>query len=175
MSVARVYVGLGSNVGPSRAALATAIERLAELGRVAAVSSLWRTAPRDLVDQPDFLNAVVAIDDGGWSADALGLLAALKRIERAMGREDRGRFGPREIDLDILLFSSMDAVLRLPEVEVPHPRLRERRFALAPLAELGPDEIDPGSGRAVRELLAEVRDQPAEKIEDGHWWKRASS
>ena len=165
-----VYVGLGSNVGASRVHVANAIGRLAALGRVAGVSSLWRTAPRDRVEQPAFLNAVAAVTDGRWIGDPEALLAELKGIERAIGRVDRGRFGPREIDLDILLFASMPAVVRLPSLEVPHPRLRERRFALEPLAELAPDEREPGSGRTVRELLEDVRDQEAEKVAGGEWW-----
>ena len=174
VSAARqVYVGLGSNIGPSRATLATAIGRLAALGRVTGVSSLWRTAPRDRTDQPAFLNAAAAITDGGWIGDPAALLTELKGIERACGRIDRGRFGPRELDLDILLFSSMPAVVRLPALEVPHPRLRERRFALEPLAELAPDERDPASQRTVRELLADVRDQGAEKVAGGEWWTGA--
>lgn len=165
-----VYVGLGSNVGPSRENIAGAIGRLGTLGRVAGVSSLWRTAPRDRTEQPDFLNAVAAVSDGQWIGDPAALLEELKGIERTIGRIDRGRFGPREIDLDILLFSSMPAVVRLPSLEVPHPRLRERRFALEPLAELAPDEREPASGRTVRELLEDVRDQEAEKVAGGDWW-----
>ena len=169
----RVYVGLGSNVGPSRETLASAISRLAALGRVTGVSSLWRTAPRDRADQPAFLNAVAAIADSRWISEPLALLAELEGIERACGRIDRGRFGPRELDLDILLFSAMLAVVRLPALEVPHPRLRERRFALEPLAELAPDERDPASHRTVRELLEDVRDQGAEKVAGGAWWSHA--
>jgi 2-amino-4-hydroxy-6-hydroxymethyldihydropteridine diphosphokinase len=166
------YIGLGSNVGPSRDAMALAVRRLAALGRVAGVSSLWRTAPRDRTDQPPFLNAVAAID-GTRRTDPEALLAELKSIERAIGRVDRDRFGPREIDLDVLLFSQMSAVVRLPAIEVPHPRLRERRFALEPLAELAPDERDPASGRTVRELLDGVRDQEAEKVAGPEWWMGA--
>lgn len=165
-----VYVGLGSNVGPSRANLVGAIGRLSDLGGLAGVSSLWRTAARDRTDQPAFLNAVAAIAAGRWIGDPEALLAELKGIERAIGRVDRGRFGPREIDLDILLFSSMPAVVRLPSLEVPHPRLHERRFALEPLAELAPDEHEPATGRTVRALLDDVRDQDAEKVAGAEWW-----
>ena len=172
-AAARVYIGLGSNIGASRETLAFAVGRLAALGHVTDVSSLWRTAPRDRTDQPDFLNAATAIADSRWIGDPLALLAELQGIERACGRIDRGRFGPRELDLDILLFSAMLAVVRLPALEVPHPRLRERRFALEPLAELAPDERDPASGRTVRELLADVRDQGAVKVAGGAWWTDA--
>lgn len=171
MNAARhVYVGLGSNIGRSRETLATAIGCLAALGPVTGVSSLWRTAPRERTDQPDFLNAAAAIADPRWISDPLALLAELQGIERRCGRVERARFGPRELDLDILLFSSMLAVVRLPALEVPHPRFRERRFALEPLAELAPDERDPASHRTVAELLEDVRDQRAEKVAGGDWW-----
>lgn len=166
------YIGLGSNVGRSRDTMALAVRRLAAVGRVAGVSSLWRTAPRDRIDQPAFLNVVVAID-GATRTDPEALLEELKGIERAIGGIDRDRFGPREIDLDVLLFSRMSAVIRLPAIEVPHPRLRERRFALEPLAELAPDERDPESGRTMRELLDGVRDQEAEKVAGPEWWMGA--
>lgn len=168
-----VYVGLGSNIGPSRETLTSAIGRLAALGRVTGVSSLWRTAPQERTDQPDFLNAVIAITDPRWIGEPLALLTALQEIERAFGRIDRGRFGPRELDLDILLFSAMLTVVRLPALEVPHPRFRGRRFALEPLAELAPDERDPVSRRTVAELLNDVRDQAAEKVAGGEWWTGA--
>lgn len=167
------YIGLGANIGSPRAALVRAIALLRSVGPLVALSSLWRTAPREVVEQPAFLNAVVAI---GWGdGDPIALLQVLKRIERSLGRIDRERFGPREIDLDILLFSAMDAVVRLPELEVPHPRLRERRFALAPLAELAENEVDPVTGRTIGELLAQISGQAAERIEEGDWWTRASS
>ena len=172
-AVRQAYIGLGANVGPSRDTLAMAIGRLGTLGRVTGVSSLWRTAPRDRTDQPTFLNAVAAIENERWIADPEALLAELKGIERACGRVDRGRYGPRELDLDILLFSSMPAVIELPALEVPHPRLRERRFALEPLAEVAPDERDPASRRTVRELLDDVRDQDAEKVAGAEWWTPA--
>jgi 2-amino-4-hydroxy-6-hydroxymethyldihydropteridine diphosphokinase len=100
-AVRQAYVGLEANVGPSRDTLAMAIGRLGALGRVTRVSSLWRTAPRDRTDQPTFLNAVAAIENERWIADPEALLAELKGIERACGRVDRGRYGPRELDLDI--------------------------------------------------------------------------
>jgi 2-amino-4-hydroxy-6-hydroxymethyldihydropteridine diphosphokinase len=89
------------------------------------------------------------------------LLARLQKIEHAMGRKRRIAKGPREIDLDILLFG--DAVMKAPELEIPHPRLAERRFVLDPLAELAPDKRHPGTRRTMREMLGAVMDQAVRK------------
>jgi 7,8-dihydro-6-hydroxymethylpterin-pyrophosphokinase len=85
------------------------------------------------------------------------------------------RYGPRELDLDLLLFAGASHAEREGDVAVPHERIAERRFVLGPLAELAPDAIDPRSGRSVRELLAALADQRAEPIEDQGWWTTASS
>jgi 2-amino-4-hydroxy-6-hydroxymethyldihydropteridine diphosphokinase len=90
------------------------------------------------------------------------LLARLQKIERGMGRKRRMAKGPREIDLDILLFG--DAVVKAPELEVPHPRMTERRFVLEPLAELVPDKKHPGTRRTMREMLAGVANQAVRKL-----------
>lgn len=125
---------------------------LAGIGDIVARSSIYETAPIG-PDQPDYLNAVVVLDT------LLGprpLLATCLEIERGLGRERRERWGPRVIDLDVLLYS--DAVLDLPGLKVPHPRMHERRFVLEPLAEAWPGVEIPGHG-PVEELLAGVMDQ----------------
>lgn len=167
------YVGLGANVGPRRDMLRQAVAALRRLGRVRGVSGLWETAPRDRLDQPPFLNAVVALELEARGAAAL--VTELKRIETELGRVPGPRYGPRAIDLDLLLFSGADLVERDGPVTVPHERLAERRFALAPLAEIASEERDPRTGRTVRELLAAVLDQPARRIEGNDWWTIASS
>lgn len=168
-----VYVGLGANLGDRRATLRRAVGALGGLGRVRAASRLWESAPLHVTDQPAFLNAVVAVETG--SAAPGPLVAALQRIERELGRVAGPRFGPRTIDLDLLLVAGASEVIRDGDVVVPHPRLAERRFVLAPLSELAPDAIDPRTGRTITALLEAVADQAATAEEDTLWWKTASA
>jgi 2-amino-4-hydroxy-6-hydroxymethyldihydropteridine diphosphokinase len=147
----RAYVGLGSNMGDRERMLWGAIHMLAFAPDVdvVAVSSIRETDPVGLVDQPPFLNAAVAVET---ELGARALLELLLSIERELGRTREGpRFGPRTIDLDLLLYG--DEVVDEPGLTVPHPRLHERRFALEPLAELDPDLVVPGAG-PVEALLA---------------------
>ena len=155
------YLGLGSNLGDRSANLAEAITRLAgESLRVLRASSLWETEPRDFLDQPWFLNQVIEVE-----SDLLPrqLFQRIQRVEREMGRRRTTPKGPRTIDIDILLYGN--AVVKADDLEIPHPRMTERRFVLAPLAELVPDLRHPVSRRTVRELLAEVAGQSARKSE----------
>ena len=122
-------------------------------------SSVYETEPRGLLDQPWFLNQVVEAETTLYPRQ---LLARLLKIEQEMGRQRLIPNGPRIIDLDILLFGDM--VLHLPGLEVPHPRMAERRFVLEPLCELAPALRHPRSGRSVREMLAEVMDQPVRRL-----------
>jgi 2-amino-4-hydroxy-6-hydroxymethyldihydropteridine diphosphokinase len=149
--VTRAYVGLGANLGDRAAMLGAAIE---QLGReegisVVAVSSFRETEPVGIVDQPMFLNAAAAVET---ELPARELLRRLLAIEGRLGRtRDGPRFGPRTIDLDLLLYGG--ETLSEPGLEVPHPRLRERLFALEPLAELDPALVVPGLG-ALGEIIA---------------------
>lgn len=163
----RAYVGLGSNLGDPAATLAAAVQVLGALPgvRLRGVSRLYATRPVGVEDQPDFRNAVVALDvpagpDPGTGA--LALLVALKGVERAFGRQRRQRWGPRELDLDLLVFGRARlAIERPPEglsldpgkadqvLVVPHRDARERLFALAPLADLAPRLVPPGWGQTV--------------------------
>ncbi len=148
----RAYVGLGSNLGDREATLRRALELLdAEEGvKVVAVSTLRETEPVGFADQPRFLNGAAALDTELAPQE---LLERLLAVERALGRERTGpRFGPRTVDLDLLVHG--DSVVAEPGLTVPHPRLAERRFALEPLAELDPDLALP-DGRRVGDLLAE--------------------
>lgn len=147
----RAYVGLGANLGDRESTIRRAVDRLrAEPGiEVVAVSSLRESEPVGYTDQPDFLNGAVALETDLGPRELLGRLLA---VERELGRE-RGegpRFGPRTIDLDLLLYGG--EVVDEPGLTVPHPRLAERRFALEPLAELDPELALP-DGRRVLDLL----------------------
>lgn len=147
----RAYVGLGSNLGDREATLLRALELLAAEAGVAVttVSAFRDTEPVGYVDQPRFLNAVAAVDT---ELTARELLDQLLGVERSLGRRRDGpRFGPRTVDLDLLLYG--DATIEEPGLSVPHPRLGERRFVLEPLAELDPALALP-DGRKVVDLLA---------------------
>lgn len=149
------WVAIGGNQGPVRATLDAAVEAIGELPgtRVLQRSSLYRTPAWGRTDQPDFINGVIALET---TLDAPGLLAALLGIERRFGRlrnSEAGRWGPRTLDLDLLLHD--DQVLELPGLSLPHPRLHERAFVLVPLAEISPGLVVPGQGR-VDGLLAKV-------------------
>lgn len=155
-----VYIALGSNLGDRAEHLRQAREQIdAPDLRLLRASSIYETAPRDVEDQPWFLNQVIECETELFPRQ---LLARLQKIERAMGRKRRVAKGPREIDLDILLLG--DAVVKAPELEVPHPRMAERRFVLEPLAELVPEKKHPGTRRTMREMLAGVANQAVKKV-----------
>jgi 2-amino-4-hydroxy-6-hydroxymethyldihydropteridine diphosphokinase len=145
------YIGLGANIGDRGASLRRALELVADDPDIVlvAVSSFRETDPVGYVEQPRFLNAAAAVETGLSAAE---LLARLLAVELALGRDRTGpRFGPRTIDLDLLLFG--DETIDEPGLVVPHPRLHERRFALEPLAELDPGLVVPGHG-PIQALLA---------------------
>jgi 2-amino-4-hydroxy-6-hydroxymethyldihydropteridine diphosphokinase len=194
--VVRAYVGLGANVGPAAETLARGVHALAALPRVRLreVSRLYATEPWGVVDQPEFRNAVTALDvyaGGDGTAGAGDLLVALKDIERAFGRQRRDRWGPREIDLDLLVFGrssvstdrppggrSDDPAKAAVPLIVPHPLIGERLFVLEPLADLAPGLVPPGWAETVRTARDRRRaiDGPtaaraiaAWSAEAGHW------
>jgi len=134
----RAYVGLGANLGDREATIRAAI---AALPGVVAVSELRETEPVGVTEQPAFLNGAVALET---ELPARELLESLFAVERELGRERRERWGPRTIDLDLLLYGG--ETVDEPGLTVPHPRLHERRFALEPLAELDPELVVPGRG-----------------------------
>lgn len=151
--MSRAYIGLGANLGDRPATLRAALRRMASLGTLLAASALYETAPWGNVRQPLFVNAACALET---DLEPKALLAELQRIERELGR-DRSReerWGPRAIDLDILLYD--DRVERSPGLEIPHPRLHERAFALVPLAEIAPHAMHPTLQRSVTSLAAAV-------------------
>jgi len=147
----RAYVGLGANLGNREEMLQHAIALLsaADGVEVLAVSELRETDPVGVVDQPPFLNGAAAVDT---TLSARELLDTLLAIERSLGRVRAERWGPRTIDLDLLLYG--DEIVDEPGLRVPHPHLHERRFALEPLAELDPELAIPGRARVSDALAA---------------------
>jgi 2-amino-4-hydroxy-6-hydroxymethyldihydropteridine diphosphokinase len=162
MSLVRAYVGMGSNLGDSAGTMAAAVRALAALPgvRLRGVSRLYATRPVGLTEQPEFRNAVVALDVPAGpdpATGALALLASLKGLERAFGRRDGERWGPRELDLDLLVFGRARLALERPPAArsvdpgkadhllvVPHPAAADRLFVIAPLADLAPGLVPPG-------------------------------
>jgi 2-amino-4-hydroxy-6-hydroxymethyldihydropteridine diphosphokinase len=152
MSLATIALcaNLPSSAGAPEATLSAAVERLANLGGIAARSSLYSTAPVGFRDQPRFINAVVAVKTALSPRELLQALLALE-LEFGRDRTASPANGPRTLDLDILFYD--DLVLGESGLEVPHPRLAERAFVLVPLNEIAPNLGDPRSGKTVAELL----------------------
>ena len=160
MRSSRALIALGSNLGDRRAFLEQAIEALAQTPGlvVHAVSSFHETRPEGGPEcQGDYLNAAAILET---MLSPAGLLRVMLEIENRLGRTRELRFGPRTIDLDLVLFG--DRILDEPGLIVPHPRFRDRRFVLGPLAEIAPEAVDPTSGRTVAELLRELDRAAAE-------------
>jgi 2-amino-4-hydroxy-6-hydroxymethyldihydropteridine diphosphokinase len=158
------YVGLGSNLAEPRKQIETALRTLARLPHTALIaqSRLYATEPWGHRDQPPFVNAVAKLDT---QLSARDLLDGLLAIERRAGRERNGdRWGPRILDLDILLYG--DARIDEPALHIPHPRLHERAFALVPLAEIAPALVVPGVGR-VGDLLSRIDADTCVALESG--------
>lgn len=156
------YIGMGANLpgpaGDPEATLAAAAGRLESLGRVTAKSSLYSTAPVGLADQPRFLNAAVTLQT---ELQPRPLLNALLALEREFGRDRSAAIpnGPRTLDLDILLIEG--ETVSEPGLEVPHPRLPQRAFALIPLHQIAPQARDPRTGASVAQWLQRLSPDPA--------------
>ena len=155
------YIGLGANLGEPRAQIDQALEALAALPetRLVACSPLYRSAPLEAPGQPDYINAVAAVDT---DLSAPQLLAALQAIESRHGRERTTRNAPRTLDLDLLLFG--ETAFAAPTLTLPHPRMHERAFVLQPLLDLDPRAEIPGRG-AARALLAACTAQRIERLD----------
>ena len=151
--MARCYLGLGSNLGDCAAAVRESADLISAGGNIVLrrLSSLYVTKPWGNEDQPDFVNAVAEVDTDLGPGE---LLARAKSIENRMGRERRERWGPREIDIDLLLYG--DEVVRTRDLRIPHPGIEERAFVLVPLLELSPDLAHPATGRRFAESLEKL-------------------
>ena len=157
--MAEAALGLGTNLGDREAALARAVDLLAATSGVTlgSISRLYRSAPWGVADQPDFLNLCLLINTDLEPAD---LLSACKAVEAKLGRQTRMRWGPREMDVDILLMPGVD--LDTETLVIPHPRIAERRFVLEPLSELVPDwKI---GSQAIKSMTAALREKAADQV-----------
>ncbi len=161
------YIGIGSNIGDSYKNCVNSVRQVLSDERVEflALSSLFCTSPVSPILQQDFLNAALKIS---WSASPFDLLSFLLSVERSMGRKRTVPLGPRNIDLDILLFDGL--LLDTPRLTIPHPRLHERKFMLLPCLEIDPALVHPRLGRSFAELLAKIGDE--QKID---FFKRISN
>ena len=145
------YLSLGSNLGDRAANLRAAAAQLDVAGRLLAVSAFYETQPVEVPDQPWFLNCVVAIETDKTPRELLQLAL---QVEAAMGRLRMRKKGPRNIDIDLVLFG--DRVVDEPRLKIPHPAMHQRRFVLEPLVEIAPEARHPELGKTARELLAEL-------------------
>jgi len=154
------YIGLGSNLGDRQANLASARKGFRDLGRITAESSIYVTEPWGVSEpQPNYLNQVVGLMT---TLTPRKLLEALLAIEASLGRERGTRGKPRLIDLDLLLYGG--ALMDEPDLIVPHPRMHERAFVLAPLAEIAPQMLVPGTGKTVADLAKAVEARGVKKL-----------
>lgn len=153
------YVGIGSNIGDRESHIRLALKELAAQPtmEIVTASSIYETAPVGVTDQPNFLNLVVAVRTTLLPRE---LMDALLQIENKMGRVRTVRWGPRVIDLDLLLYGEVR--IEGPELTVPHPRLRERSFVLMPLAEIAPTLVLPGGTETVEKLSEKLLLKPGE-------------
>lgn len=149
--MADAWIALGGNLGDRKGSLHAALMEISRFSEIVRVSSFYETEPVGFASQPPFLNAVAQLRTDLEAREVLNQLLA---VEKKLGRERAIRNGPRVIDLDLLLYD--DAIIDEPGIEVPHPRLHERRFVLTPLAELAPDLVHPIFQHTMAALLASL-------------------
>jgi len=157
--MAKVFFGLGSNIGDKKQNLHKALDLLKEKCVIKKVSSFYKSAPMYYEDQDWFVNAAAEVDT---HLSPQELMSFLEKTEKKMGRVRHMKNGPRLIDLDILFYD--DLITEAKEHTIPHPKLRERSFVLVPLAEIAPEFIDPLTKKTIEELLMELGDPVLEKL-----------
>lgn len=157
--MAHVFIGLGTNLGDREEQLRVARAHVGQVLSQMRSSWIYETEPWGVTGQPRFLNLVV---EGETILTPRELLGALQKIENDMGRVREMRYGPRIIDLDLLLYD--DIVMNNDDLEIPHPRIQERRFVLVSLAELAPEIVHPRLKRSIRELLEGLPDTGGERV-----------
>lgn len=158
--VSQAFLALGSNLGQRQVNLQSAVNALGELMAIGALSPLYETEPWGITNQPRFINACIRVET---TLSPEELLAALKATEKKLGRKPGTHWGPRLIDIDLLFYD--DLVIDASRLSVPHPQLSERAFVLAPLADIGPNFVDPRSGLTVNEMLKRIGDETVELLD----------
>ncbi len=161
-----VFLALGSNIEPRETFLLNAFNRLTELGNIIAVAPLYESLPYGESNQSNFLNTALQMR---CDLSPHELLMSLKNIERQLGRQNRYRWGPREIDLDIIFYGNL--ILHTPELQIPHSDYQNRRFVLQPLTDIAPDFVPPDSGKPLRQMLLECADQLPLTFIEKTWFK----
>jgi 2-amino-4-hydroxy-6-hydroxymethyldihydropteridine diphosphokinase len=156
-----IYLGLGTNIGDRLANLKAAVDALPPEVEAAAVSPIYQTPPWGYEDQEDFLNQVVMAET---NLEPLALLEYIKEIEEQVGRRVTFRWGPREIDIDILFYD--DLVMENETLTIPHPRVHERAFMLVPLADIAPELMHPLAGQTINKLLNKLDKSDIELFEE---------
>ena len=159
-----IYLGLGANLGDRLGNLRAALRALPPEVEIDAVSGLYETAPVGVTDQPNFLNATIA---ARTSLSPHDLLAHVKRIEWDLGRRPGPVWGPRPIDLDILVYN--DELVDQPDLKIPHPRLADRAFVLWPLSELAPNLVVSGLEQTVSSLRSRIDEQGVRRLAAPGW------
>lgn len=156
MGPVTVYLGLGTNLGDRQSNLTAALRLLDNSPhlRVSQCSSIYETAPWGFTDQPSFLNCVLSAES---TMEPVPLLELVQGVERQVGREQTFRYGPRVIDIDILLFGDQMVTVLEPDLQIPHARIAERAFVLVPLAEIAPDVVHPALNTSVTDLCRQVQ------------------